>query len=62
MQGPRGAIQILETSAGCHLTLYTGSNQSPDDGSRLIIPTDNAECFSNPNGFEQYHSFGYYCP
>ncbi|EMD62875.1 hypothetical protein COCSADRAFT_37766 [Bipolaris sorokiniana ND90Pr] len=60
--GPRGAIQILQTSPGCHITLYTGYNQSPNDGSRLAIPTDNANCYFNGNGFEQYHSFGYYCP
>ncbi|RYN45503.1 hypothetical protein AA0114_g8886 [Alternaria tenuissima] len=59
--GPRGAIQILQTFAGCHLTLYTGANQSPNDGSKLRIPTDSANCFWNGNGFEQYHSFGYYC-
>lgn len=62
LSGPRGAIQILQTSAGCHLTLYTGTNQSPDDGSRLRIPTDTAACWFNPNGFEQYRSFGYFCP
>jgi hypothetical protein len=61
LQGPRGAIEILQPSAGCHLTLYPGLNQAPGDG-HLFIPTDNTLCYANPNGFDQYLSFGYYCP
>ncbi|KAG9189994.1 hypothetical protein G6011_08082 [Alternaria panax] len=59
--GPRGSIEILQTSAGCHLTLYTGVNQSPNDGTRLQIPTDNKVCYWAASGFNQYRSFGYYC-
>ncbi|KAI4628899.1 uncharacterized protein J4E88_000606 [Alternaria novae-zelandiae] len=59
--GPRGSIQMLVTSPGCHLTLYTGPNQSQTNGGNLRIDTGVAACFSNPNGFEDYLSFGYYC-
>ncbi|KAI4960240.1 hypothetical protein J4E86_001862 [Alternaria arbusti] len=46
---------------GCHLTLYTGPNQSSPNGSPIRFDTGAAVCWSNGGGFEDYLSFGYYC-
>lgn len=52
---------MIVTSAGCHLTLYTGPNQSSPNGSPIRFDTGAAVCWSNGGGFEDYLSFGYYC-
>ncbi|KAH6875476.1 hypothetical protein BKA58DRAFT_437454 [Alternaria rosae] len=59
--GPRGSINMIVTSAGCHLTLYTGPNQSSPNGGPIRFDTGAAVCWSNGGGFEDYLSFGYYC-
>ena len=45
-QGPRVSISMIVTSAGCHLTLYTGPNQSSPNGSPIRFDTGAAVCWS----------------
>ncbi|KAH7115883.1 hypothetical protein B0J11DRAFT_112962 [Dendryphion nanum] len=58
----RRSFSITNAQAGCHMKLYTGLNQAPNDGSALSFTTESeGACFWFTDG-RQFRSFGFYCP